>query len=358
MSAPTHLVTFEQIVEAAERIKPWVRVTPLMEKPALTSKSGFSVMSWKMENIQITGSFKFRGAVNALLSTPNYRDTLALTQSSGNHGAALARAAVVLGCKHKTIVVAPNTSPEPKVEAMKACGAEVIKVGPNEEFATMQQAREVTVERVLKKLQAEGRRVRIIHPYADIITHQGAGTCGLELMQQFRDAHGGQWPDVVVIPVGGGGFCSGAARAIKALSQGLTLVVAAEPKNADDASRSFVTGRIENNANPQSTMADGARTTLAESTLACIRRDVDCFVTVTEEEIAQAMMLFMVHTKQIIEPTAGVPVAVALFKRDEILAKCPGRRCESAVSIVCGGNVDLLKLSGLLAVGIKGSSKL
>lgn len=351
-SASDQDITIDDIRAAQQLIGPFIVRTPLLEKGSLTRLSGFCSLLWKCENLQQTGSFKIRGATNAVLCAVKENPGKSITfvaASSGNHGQALAKAAVK--AQQRAIIVCPRTAPKSKIAAMEANGAQVVLCEPN------QKAREAGVAALMQQRGngSASTELRLhVHPYSGEprgLVHAGQGTCGIEILEQLRAQKGkGVKPDVIIVPVGGGGFISGVAIAIKALSPG-TLVVGAEPAAADDAARSFKSGRVEQNfLAPPKTIADGAMTTLSEQTLKNIREHVDCIITVTEDEIALAMRNIFERMKLVIEPTAGVPAAVALFRRHQLQSLFPGRKLESAVSILCGGNVDVDSISQLISV--------
>ena len=353
-------VTFGHIRAAKARIEPFVHRTPLLIKTTLSQSSGFDRLFFKCEAMQRTGSFKIRGATNAVMEALEGKQiALAggaaaaaaaplmhfVTHSSGNHGSALARAARAAKCVAHVVV--PRTAPTPKVDAMRGNGADIVFCEPN------QAAREAACARVLASLPGS----QLVHPYDDPRVIAGQGTLGIELVEQYvefvrddknrheSDTMMPQLPDVVIVPVGGGGLLSGVSTAVRHFCRD-ALIIGAEPAAADDAERSFRSGRVEKNASaPPRTIADGLMTNLSDRTLGIILANVDGIFTVTEDEISRAMTLILQRLKVVIEPSAAVGAAVALFHRDRIAAQFPGRNLRTAVVVLCGGNVDIGRIS-------------
>jgi threonine dehydratase len=310
------LPTIEDVRKAAERIVPYAHRTPVLTSGTLNRMCAAEIF-FKCENLQKAGVFKIRGASNTVFSLSEDEASRGVaTHSSGNHGAALALAAGQRGIK--AYVVMPVNSPQVKKDAVAGYGAEIIFCEPT------LRAREDTLSEVVR---ANG--ATFVHPYNDPRVIAGQGTAALELLE---DAPG---LDTVMAPVGGGGLLSGTAIVVKATAP-KTQVIAAEPEMADDAFRSLRAGRIIPAENPQ-TVADGLRTSLGELTFAVIRDKVTDIVTVSEEAIVYAMRTIWERMKIVIEPSAAVPVAALLTRRDSV----PGSRVGVILS---GGNVDLAKL--------------
>jgi threonine dehydratase len=269
---------------------------------------------FKCENFQRAGAFKFRGAMNAvlLLEEKDLRKGVA-THSSGNFAAALCLAATLRGTK--AYVVMPETTTPVKRDAVGSYGGEIVLCE-----ATLE-AREEGLKRLVERTGAV-----FIHPYNDYRVIAGQGTAALELCEDVPGL------DIVVAPVGGGGLVSGTAIAAAGVSPG-TLVVAAEPKNADDAYQSFHAGRIVPAGNPE-TIADGLRTSLGDLTFPIIRKHVSYIATVTEAGIISAMRLLWERMKIVVEPSAAVPLGALLEHPNRFKGKKMG-------VIVSGGNVDL-----------------
>jgi threonine dehydratase len=304
--------TLADVQSAAERIRPHAHRTPVFTCRTLDAMSGAHLF-FKGENFQKAGAFKFRGATNAVfsLSAEDARRGV-LTHSSGNHGAALALAARMRDIP--AIVVVPANAPPVKRAAIAGYGARIVECEPT------LASRETTAARVLAETGAT-----LIHPYDDDRIIAGQGTAALELLADVPDL------DIVLAPVGGGGLVSGTAIAVAGLSPA-TRVFAAEPAAADDAWRSLRAGRIIPQTDPR-TVADGLRTSLAPRTFAVIQELVADIVTVSEEEIIQAMRHVLERMKIVIEPSSAVPVAAALAGRPEVAGRRVG-------IILSGGNVD------------------
>ena len=305
---------FGDIKAAHERIRKYVHRTPVLTNRQVDERAGASIY-FKCENFQRVGAFKFRGGSNAIFSlTDEEADKGVATHSSGNHAQAVALAAKIRGIP--AYIVMPENAPEVKKKAVRGYGAEITFC------ESTQQARESTLQKVVEKTGAT-----FIHPYNDPRIIAGQGTCAMELLEDYPDL------DMVLAPVGGGGLISGTAITTKAMNSG-TAVVGCEPEIADDAYLSFKTGKLYPSKNTQ-TVADGLRTSLGELTFACIQKHVDDIVTVSEEQIVEAMRFVWERMNIIIEASCAVPVA-ALF-HDKIKA-IKGKKVGL---IITGGNVDL-----------------
>jgi threonine dehydratase len=272
---------------------------------------------FKCENLQKVGAFKARGATNAVLLLPE-ADAVrgVVTHSSGNHAAALARAAKLRGIP--AFIVMPSNAPQAKQASVRRYGGEIILCEPT------LAAREATARDVMQRTGAS-----FIHPYDNLHVMAGQGTTAIELLEEVPDL------DVILCPVGGGGQLSGIAVAAKAIRPGIQ-VVGVEPAAADDAARSFKEGRILPAGTPV-TIADGLKTSLGERPFAEIQRLVDDIVTVRETSIVQAMRLIWEVLKIIVEPSGAVSYAGVV----EGSFKSPGKR---AGIILSGGNLDLERL--------------
>ncbi|WP_435022073.1 pyridoxal-phosphate dependent enzyme [Tundrisphaera sp. TA3] len=303
----------EAVREAATRLAPWIHRTPVMTSRTLDERCGGSVFL-KCENFQKIGAFKIRGAMNALLRLgEEERARGVVTHSSGNHAQALAQAGRWLGVP--VCVVMPNIAPAPKKAATAGYGARIIECEPT------LAAREGAVAEIIER---EGST--LVHPFDNWDVIAGQGTAAWELMDQAGPL------DVILCPVGGGGLLAGTALATKGRSPS-TRVVGGEPARADDALRSFVSGRIEPSGDPR-TVADGLRTSLGVRPFSIIRRDVDQIVTATEAEILDAMRFVWERFKIIIEPSCAVPVAPVYN------GQLPVEGLRVGI-IITGGNVDL-----------------
>lgn len=316
MSSQSHqLPTLETILEAAQRIKPFIHHTPVLTSRSITQLAG-AELYFKCENLQRIGAFKIRGATNAILSlTHEERKKGVTTHSSGNHAQAIALAARENGIK--AYVVMPRTAPEVKKKAVIGYGAEVITCEPTLE------SREETLQRVVKETGAV-----FIHPFDDYRVIAGQATAAYELLKEVPDL------EIILTPVGGGGLLSGTALITHYLSP-QTQVIAGEPEGANDAYRSFTSGTRQP-AEKVNTIADGLLTSLSEKTFAIITQYVQEIITVSEVQIIEAMQLVWERMKIIIEPSAAVPVAALLKEKERFAGKRAG-------IILSGGNVDLDK---------------
>jgi threonine dehydratase len=301
---------FADIEVASRRIRPYVEATPVAAAAALAGELGCGI-EFKCEHLQQAGAFKSRGACNAVFALEAAVAARGvLTHSSGNHGAALARAAQLRAIP--AWVVMPKGAPHVKRAAVAGYGGTVVECEPT------LAAREATARELLASTGAT-----LVHPYDDPLVIAGQGTAVLELARQIEA------PQALLVPVGGGGLLSGSALAARALWPG-TRVVGVEPLGADDASRSFHGGRLEPQGSPQ-TIADGLRGALSPRTLRLIRANVDDIVTVAEDTILAAMRMLYERLGLVVEPSGAVPFAAVLE------GKVTGTRLAIVLS---GGNVD------------------
>jgi threonine dehydratase len=306
-----------EVQAAAANIAGRVHRTPLLRSRLLDRELGCEVVA-KAEHLQRVGAFKARGAFNALLSLDGpTRARGVIAVSSGNHGQAVALAAAESGAS--AVVVMPEDANPSKVAATRGYGAEVIQEG-----ITVR-----TREQVVARL-AEERGLHLVHPFDDLDVMAGQGTAALELLEDGGDL------DAVLVPVGGGGLISGTAAAVKGRSPS-TRVIGVEPAGAADARESLRTGRRVPLAEPPDTIADGVRSMIVgELTFEVMRRLVDEIVTVTEDELVETLALAWSRTKQLIEPTAALPLA-ALRTR--------AVRARRAGVILSGGNLQATVLA-------------
>ncbi|MFN8177940.1 MAG: pyridoxal-phosphate dependent enzyme [bacterium] len=314
-SETRYAATFDDVREAARRIAPFVRRTPVETCATLDGLAGRRLY-FKCEHLQRVGAFKFRGACNAVMKLPDdvARRGVA-THSSGNHAQALALAARLRGIA--ATIVMPSNSLAVKRRAVEGYGAKVVECAPT------LPARESTAARVVAETGAT-----MIPPYDHPDVIAGQGTAALELLAQVEDL------DAIVAPVGGGGLIAGTCVAV--LGSRLPVrVFAAEPKGADDAARSKAEGRLVPQTDPR-TLADGLRTSLGDLTWPLVRDRVEAVVTVEEEEIVRAMRLAWERAKLLIEPTSAVALAAVLTER---FRGIPG--LERVGIILTGGNADL-----------------
>jgi threonine dehydratase len=298
---------------AHERIRQYIHRTPVLTCERLDQASGSSLF-FKCENFQKIGAFKARGATNAVfaLDEATARRGVA-THSSGNHGAAVARAAKLRGIPAH--IVMPSNSAKVKMRVVESYGAHIVFCEPTEN------ARDATCAEVIKKTGAT-----LIHSFENEDVMAGQGTAAVELLEDIPDL------DLIMCPVGGGGLLSGTAVAAKSMRPKIK-VIAVEPANADDAAQSFRAGRLIV-TEKKFTIADGLRTNVGEPNFTIIQRCVDDIVTVTEEAIVSAMRTIWETMKIIVEPSAAVPYAAISERVIEVRGKRVG-------IILTGGNVDL-----------------
>lgn len=317
MTAPVDLA---EIVRARDRISNAALRTPLLPVPGLTVPDGVE-LRLKAENLQRTGSFKFRGAYNAISSVPpEERGRGVITYSSGNHGQAVAAAAHLLGVS--AVVVMPEDAIGLKVERTREWGA------------TIEFAGRTSLSRERRALElAEEHGYVVIPPFDDPRIIAGQGTAGLEILEQ--------WPELetVVVQVGGGGLISGVATAIK-VQRPDVRVIGVEPEGGADARESFHSGTLTT-WDSINTVADGLRTSrIGQLNFAAIRAYVDDIVTVSDEEILQTVGELATLAKLVVEPSGAVASAAILSGRS-------GARGRT-VALVSGGNVDPAALARIL----------
>ena len=300
---------FADIHLARARINDWTRLTPVLNDPGLDRELGCFVYC-KCENLQRTGSFKFRGASNAIsrLSEDGVEGDVA-THSSGNHGAALALAAKLDG--RKAHVVMPENSVVMKIAAVRRYGGIVHFCAPT------QQSREDE----LAKLVEDGKIPVPPYDHADIIA--GQGTAALELIQEVSTL------EQVITPVGGGGLISGTAIAVGSTGQ---QVYGVEPEGAADTVASLEQGERVKSWTPD-TIADGLRAIIGVRNFTVIRNQVRRVFTVSDEDIRRAMYLFWQELRMVIEPSSATVIA-AIRNHPEVFA---GKKVGAIIS---GGNID------------------
>ena len=303
----------DRIRAAHQRIRAYIHRTPVLTSARLDEVSRASLF-FKCENFQKIGAFKARGATNAVFALDEMTAWRGVaTHSSGNHGAAVARAAKLR--KIPAHIIMPSNSAKVKIRAVESYGAQVIFCEPTEE------AREVTCAEAIKETGAT-----LIHSFENEHVIAGQGTAVVELLEDISDL------DVIICPVGGGGLLSGTAIVAKSMRPQIK-VIAVEPANADDASQSFRAGR-RLVTKKKFTIADGLRTNIGQPNFQIVQGCVDDIVTVSEEAIVSAMRAIWETMKIIIEPSAAVPYA-AIFERSIDVG---GKRVGV---ILTGGNVDL-----------------
>ena len=304
------------MIAAHERIKPYIHRTPVLTSSYLNELTGAELF-FKCENFQKAGAFKVRGASNAVFGLQE--DQLAkgvATHSSGNHALSLSYAAGRRGIPCS--VVMPRTAPQAKKDAVRGYGGRIVECEPSTSSR----------EAVFAQVQAE-TGADFVHPYNDPRVIAGQATCSRELLEQVPGL------DAVIAPIGGGGMISGTCLTLSTLAPGMDIY-AAEPKNADDAYRSFKAGHIIADDAPK-TIADGLLVPLKDLTWHFVSTHVSEIYTASEEEIIEAMKLTWKHLRVVMEPSSAVPLAVVLKNAQAFRGKRVG-------IIITGGNVDLDKL--------------
>jgi threonine dehydratase len=317
-----HLPTYDDVVQAAERIAGAANHTPVLTSRTVNDAFGAEVF-FKCENMQRMGAFKFRGAFNALSKfTPEQRRAGVVAFSSGNHAQAIALAAKLLGMP--ATIVMPHDAPAAKVAATKGYGGNVVVYDRYTEDR----------EQIGRDL-ADRHGLTLIPPYDHPDVIAGQGTAARELFQETGPL------DALFAPLGGGGLLAGTALSTRALAPQCKLY-GVEPEAGNDGQQSFRSGAIVHIDTPK-TIADGAQTQhLGHHTFAIIRRDVDDILTAQDDELVECMRFFAERMKIVVEPTGCLGFAAARNMRDALRGKRVG-------IIVSGGNIDLARLSGFLA---------
>jgi len=306
-------LNLDTIRAAHQRIRPYVHRTPVLTNSWLNDACR-ATLFFKCENFQKVGAFKARGATNAVFALDDETAQRGVaTHSSGNHGAAVARAAKLRGIPAH--IVMPSNSAKVKIRSVESYGAHVVFCEATEE------SREIKCAEVINKTGAT-----LIHSFENEHVIAGQGTAAMELLEDVPNL------DVIMCPVGGGGLLSGTAIAARSTRPQIT-VIAVEPENADDAAQSFRAGR-RLVTEKKFTIADGLRTNIGEPNFAIVQQYVDDIVTVSEEAIVSAMRTIWETMKIVIEPSATVPYAAIQESKIDIGGKRVG-------IILTGGNVDL-----------------
>ena len=368
----SYCINFQDVLDAAQRIKGTAYETPVLTCTSINELVDLPLPQrslqfyFKVEALQRTGSFKFRGALNAVRSfleeqqqqeeedqqqqQQQQQRMHVVTHSSGNHAQALALAAKLSSSatKHVTAtIVMPESTPMVKKNAVIAFGGIPVMT------ANTNEARESEAERIRCQTGA-----RFIHPSEDPLVIAGQGTVCLEFIEQVRDIHKKNNDhttntsnintlDAVIIPVGGGGLAAGNTITLRALLGDQVKIILAEPQLMDDAKRSFDAQTLlqHDPDNLLNSVADGLKTTLGPNTWPIVRDMVNDIFTVSELEIVAATKLVWERLKICIEPSAGVGVAVALSKA---FHEKYGAVVQHVGIVLCGGNVDVVKVSNLM----------
>ncbi len=311
-----YIPTYDDVLEAHDRIKPYIHCTPILTSTFMNDLIGAELF-FKCENFQKAGAFKVRGASNAVFGLSDDKIAKGVaTHSSGNHALSLSYAAGRRGIP--VTVVMPRTAPEAKKAAVRGYGGTVVECEPSTS------SREAVFADVVAKSGAD-----FVHPYNDPRVIAGQATCSREMLDELGEL------DAFIAPIGGGGMISGTCLTVSNTAP-KTKIYAAEPKNADDAYRSFKAGHIIADDAPE-TVADGLKVPLKELTWHFVSDHVEDILVATEQEIIDAMYLTWQRMKIVMEPSSAVPLAT-IIKNKELFA---GKRVGV---IITGGNVDLKKL--------------
>jgi threonine dehydratase len=323
--AYSHL-TWGDIVDAHARIAPRIHRTPVLTSESLNALTGARLF-FKCENFQKTGSFKIRGATNAIFSLSDTEASRGIvTQSSGNHGAAVACAAAWRGVP--AYIVMPKNAPPVKARAIESYGGKITYCEPKVSSRN----------EVCARLQVETGAV-LIHPFDNDLIIAGQATAAKELLEEMPDL------DAVFAPVSGGGLLSGTSLGARGLRPQVRIF-GCEPERADDAYRSLTSGHLES-LESSDTIADGLRASLAQRTFAILRDNVERILLASEAEIIAAMRIVWERLKIIIEPSSAVAIA-PLLKPGAVATLALSPRADAKTAklgvIFSGGNVDLASL--------------
>ncbi len=303
---------FERITEAEKRIRPYLRETPLEYSHALSKLTGVQV-HLKLENIQVTGSFKARGALNKILSLGNSTSKI-VTASTGNHGLGVANALAVAG--KEGMIYLPHGASPAKVDAIKMRGIPVEFHGDNCE----------ETERYVRDMAGKNDQV-YVSPYNDVDVIAGQGSIGVELLRQLPDL------DIVFVSVGGGGLIGGIAAYLKSVNSKIEMV-ACLPENAPVMYECIKARKIiEVPEQPTLSDATAGGIEAGSITFDVCKKFVDSYILVTEKEIEDSMKLVLKHHHLIVEGSAGVALAALIKKADSYKGR-------NAAVLICGGNVS------------------
>ncbi|UPG89920.1 pyridoxal-phosphate dependent enzyme [Luteibacter aegosomaticola] len=307
------LPSFADVRDAAARIAPHARVTPVMRSELIDARAGATVW-FKCENLQRGGAFKFRGATNAVWSLSDEEAANGVvTHSSGNHGNALAMAARTRGIAAHVVV--PEGAVQAKVDAIIAAGATVHRCAPTTA------AREAKAAEVMAATGAN-----LVHPYADARVMAGQGTLVAELLGQAPGI------DTVLFPVGGGGLAAGCSIAAHGINPAIVLL-GAEPEGADDAARSLEADARVGPFTPD-TICDGLRTLIGEPNFHALRDHQVRVLRVSDSEVVAAMRLMWSELRIVVEPSSATTLAAVLRYPSVFAGRTVG-------AVITGGNVDL-----------------
>lgn len=320
------MISLKDIVKAKQVIAPYIQETSLAKVEYLSVQSGMNVFL-KLENMQNTGSFKIRGALNKMSKLSEDEKQLGvITASAGNHAQGVARSAQIFGVN--ATIVMPTTTPVSKIKATRDYGAEIILSGDNYDSA-YQKALEIQKE----------KKLTFVHPFDDEAVIIGQGTIGLEIMSQLRHV------DAVVIPVGGGGLISGVAKTVKSINPNIR-VIGVETNSAPSIKASLDCGNLtEIKCCP--TIAEGiAVGRPGQITFELIKKYVDEVITIEEDAIASAILSLLEKQKIVVEGSGAAPVAAILSPKLRYL------KGKNVVCIISGGNIDVNMIESIINCGL------
>jgi len=315
-----YMLKLENILEARELIRKYIHKTPIISSKSINKLTGGETY-FKCENLQKTGSFKVRGAFNNILSNlDKSREKGVIAFSSGNHAQAVAFAALTTNIK--ATIVMPKSSNPIKLSATRDYGANVILYG-KDSLETEQKTSEII----------EKENFNLIHPFDALETIAGQGTIGLEIMEDLPDI------DEIYVPIGGGGLISGIAISVKSLSPKIK-VIGIQPEKSCSMLKSLNNNRISA-VDSCNTIADGlVAKKPGNNTFNIVKKYVDDIITVSEEEIKEAVLLLLLRTKLLIEPSGAVSLAGILKKKTNMKKR--------RVAVLSGGNCDTIVLEEIL----------
>jgi len=307
------MVTLKNIQDARKAIAPFIKCTPLVQSQFLTTFCGCPLFL-KLENLQITSSFKPRGVFNKLLHLSAEEQTKGIiTASAGNHGQAVAFAAQKLN--YYARVVVPRITPKVKIDGIKKYGADLVLFGENYDEA----------ERKAKAL-ARKDGCAYISPYNDELIIAGHGTIGLEILEALPNV------EAVMVPLGGGGLISGISIAIKSIRSDVQMI-GVQSKASPIMYESLKAGKIVNVQKAGKSVAEGLSGNVGPITFKIVQKYVDCVVLVEEETLRHAVYLIWAHDKQVVEGSGAAAVAPVIENK-------PLFKDKRVVSVVTGGNID------------------
>ncbi|MGH9538164.1 MAG: threonine ammonia-lyase [Terriglobales bacterium] len=325
MLATRSMITLDDVKSALARVRQSIYLSPCTLSATFSQLTGNSIYL-KLDNLQRTGAFKERGALNKLLTlTAQERGQGVIAASAGNHAQGLAYHAGKQGIKAQ--ICMPLTTPLTKVSATKAYGAEVILHGANYDDACEEAIR-----------RGEQQHLTFIHPFDDDAVIAGQGTLGLEILQQHPEI------EAVVVPIGGGGLIGGIACAVKETNPGIK-VVGVQTSRLPSMKAAVAEGKLVT-LPPAATIADGIAVRRAgERTLPLVQKYVDEIVTVDEEEIANAILLLLEREKTMAEGAGAAALAAVVNRKIQLSGK-------KVAVLVCGGNIDVTLLSRIIERGL------